>query len=234
MKSGLSCLIMVCFITAVLCGCNNIGADNTSDIQSAAAIDNISSKEEVGSDNFTGESIENTGDGGVEVEYPAEELSVVVKSTKELKEAIKSSRVSGSDNKLYNQYKLQDIEYFYEPAVIFPGYELLQIEVLEYRIFYYYMPESLMKDTERVTFNYGYGIVFTIARPEGELDNPLQPITEQTGIEPNKDNVVFDKRHNSITWPVDRTWADIRFPKAFADYEEMLSYCKVNRLAIDN
>ena len=217
----------------MFCGCNNIGADNSTGTQPSATIDDSATQEEAYNDSLTGKSIENAGDGNVEVEYPAEELTVVVKTKDELIATLKSSRGSESNNEVYKQNKLQDLEYYYEPAVTFPGYELMYIEVTEYRIFYYYMPESLMKD-DPVMFDSANGIVVTIARWEGESEDPLQPIVEQTGIEPNKDNVVFDKKHNSLTWPVGQTWADIRFPRSFTQYEEMLSFCKVNKVMIDN
>lgn len=200
MKIAISCLILACLL-AVVCGCNNIKADKSTDIQPSVEV---------------------------------EEVSVIVKSAEELKAAIKDSRNSGNDNEVYIRNKLRDIEYFYEPAIIFDGYELLQIEVNEYNIFYYYMPESLMHDAESLMFDYKNGIVVTIARLEGAFEDPLQPIIEQTGIEPNKDNVIFDKDHNSLMWAVGQTRAGIQFPKSFTQYEEMLSYCKVAKVMIEN
>ncbi len=214
MKIAISCLILACLL-AKICGCNNME-------EPSATIFKGNNEEEVINKNLTGANVE------------AEEVSFVVKSAEELKSAIKNSRVSGNDNKVYSRNKLREIEYFYEPAVKFHGYELLQIEVNEHRIFYYYMPKSLMQDAESVMFDYENGIVVTVARLEGAFEDPLQPIIEQKDIKPNKDNVIFDKKHNSLTWVVDKTWVYIQFPKSFTQYEEMLSYCKVVKVMIEN
>lgn len=169
-----------------------------------------------------------------------EEVSVVVKSTEKLINAIKEAKSPDSTNDVYIRNKLQDIEYFYEPAVEFPGYELLHIEVNEYYIFYRYMPEKIIHDTDSPAFDYNNGIEVTIARADYmqknvEWNNPLQPIIDQTGIEPNKDNVIYDREQNTITWAVDgHTWIDMRFPESFTiKYEDMVGYCnKVNKIEV--
>lgn len=211
MKIAISCIILVCILTAA-CGCNDVGGSPETKGSSGEEVNN----------NLTG------------VNAQVEEVSVVVKSTEELKAAIKDSLALGADNEVYNRNRLRDIEYFYEPAVIFHGYKLLQIEVNEYYIFYYYMPESLMQAAEPLMFDYRIGIVFAVARPDDAFEDPLQPIIVQTGIRPNKDNVIFDEARNSLAWAVDQTRVYIQFPKSFTEYEEMLSFCKTVKVMIEN
>ncbi|MDD3819542.1 MAG: hypothetical protein PHG41_06910, partial [Actinomycetota bacterium] len=105
---------------------------------------------------------QNLEQGNIEVE----EVPVVVKSTEELINAIKEAKSPDSTNDVYIRNKLQDIDYFYEPAVEFPGYELLHIEVNEYHIFYRYMPEEIIHGTDSPDFDFNNGIEVTITRTD--------------------------------------------------------------------
>ncbi|WP_414480957.1 hypothetical protein [Caldicoprobacter sp.] len=116
--------------------------------------------------------------------------------------------------------ELHKLDCFYKPATTFPGYELLAIEVNKWRVFFYYMPATLLQSGKRISFDYENGIEFVMRRDSME-SNPLQPIMEQTGIQKNSDNIEYEPKHNILNWVEDKTSMYIRFPKLFKDYDSM-------------
>lgn len=162
----------------------------------------------------------------------SEEVSCVVTSVEELKSTINASRTTDEDNNVYKQNKISEINYFFEPAVPFEGYDLYFIEVNEYSFFYYYMPVKALEEMCNPAFINTIGIIVSISR-EPYKDEPLQPIIDQYGVKPDNSGYIFIKKHNEVIWAIDKTRASITFPKSFTKYNEMVKYCKANRVEIN-
>ena len=169
-----------------------------------------------------------------EVTLEVEELSLVVKSVDELKSVIKKAKTQREKEPVIENNRIKDIEFFYTPAFNFQGYKLQMIEVNKYRFFYYFLPEKFTEGAGN-HFDYDTGIVFAISREEFPVKgDSLQSISQQTGIELNSDNVIYEEEISKMNWEVDSTRAYIQFPKSFINYTDMIKYCKVNKVIIDS
>lgn len=146
-----------------------------------------------------------------------ESLAPVFSSVGGLREAVTAAKAAGAAD---SPVGLSSLDRVYYPALELDGYRLYQIEVLQQRIIYYFVPA----DTRADDFMYENGITVTFRRTDGEQagsdpDDLLAALAEQAGVPLTKDHFLYEKDKNTLTLSVGDTWMAIRVPDDLNDYD---------------
>lgn len=168
---------------------------------------------------------EHTISNATEDNIDVEPVSFVFYSIEELQAAISSEKATEATDEIANSaINLSSLDSVYYPALDFDGYKLFQIEVLQRRIIYYYMPT----DFNGEMFSYEDGITVTFKRSDGvqavsDTSDPMVALSEQAGVPLTKDNILYEKDKNTVTLSVDDTWMAIRVPDELNKYDALVS-----------
>ncbi len=167
------------------------------------------------------ESVQNS-----ETSEEAEALSCMFSSVDSLTERIKEASDPSAADAAETRVKLGQLSSFYAPdAAAFPGYRLLQIEVLPDYILYYYMPD----DETTNGFDADCGITVTYCR---NTDVTLSSLSSQLGIKLTDDGFLYDAERGDLSFAVETAVLTIHAPEQCNNYDWLKASCTVEKIII--
>jgi len=140
----------------------------------------------------------------------------------------KTAKEQDQDYSLYGANRISDISEFYFPAMKLDGYEMYCSSITEYNFIFYYSPsEELQKNNDLRSYHqsnmYDKRIQVMIFRPKIEVTDIYKIATEQAERDGTgyltEDNLLYEKRLNTITAQLGNTWVNIRVPDKLNNYE---------------
>ena len=119
--------------------------------------------------------------------------------------------------------EIPGLEYFYAPAVEFPGYCLRHIEVSEWYICYWYVPigcsdpDWLVRDGIRVVYSF---------------KGTMEGIAKQYGLERTPEGHLYHPKESWIAFAVGDSRMTIEVPDSMNDYALLKTFCTARRVEI--
>ena len=161
----------------------------------------------------------------IEENVDMDPVSYVFNSIEELHTAISTQKAEESNHEHADSaINLSTLDSIYYPALNLDGYRLFQIEILQRRIIYYYMPT----DSDDDMFNYENGITITFNRTDcvqgtSDTTDPKVALTEQAGVPLTNEGLLYEKDKNTVTLFIDDTWMGIHVPDSLNNYDLLVN-----------
>ncbi len=111
-----------------------------------------------------------------------------------------------------------------------PGYKILAIEIMDYNVIYYYVPN----DYEKENFDYETGIRVYYKRDVESISGEqlIDVIVDQLDLEFMSDGCYYSSERNLILFPVGNTYMYIAVPDHMNNYDILKEYCQVREITV--
>ena len=158
-------------------------------------------------------------------EVSAEAMPKFFSTVDEMVNAVQQERQAKSKDSIAQANELEELSDIYAPANEFDGFQLLDIEVNPYSIFYYYMPV----DNTSYRFSSSEGILVTLYR-NTEFD--ASRFFAANGYRPDADGFAYEPENCEIAFIQDDTAMSVQVPEYMNDYDTIRSLCEMEKIEI--